>query len=204
MIIVDKSKSMLQPDGDGSKTRWDSARSAVEIIAQEACKFDRDGITLYFFSASDDPSRPPFTKHCNVTDGASVMLAFSSETPKFGTDMTSVLEDVFLPLVQVDAKGKAVPMPKPMTVLFITDGAPAEPKSTKRVICFATKRIVQDDDLSISFVQIGNDKNATAFLQELDEGLVSRGAKFDVVDTLTDDAMGVMSFDELVQKSVND
>ena len=36
----------------------------------------------------------------------------------------------------------------------------------------------QDPELSISFIQIGSDRDATKFLQKLDDGLQKKGAKY--------------------------
>ncbi len=43
----------------------------------------------------------------------------------------------------------------------------------------------KDEELAISFIQIGNDPDATKFLKLLDDELKGAGAKFDIVDTVT-------------------
>ena len=52
---------------------------------------------------------------------------------------------------------------KPETILVITDGQPNDENGVKNVIIEATKKLQRDEDLSISFVQIGNDGGATRF-----------------------------------------
>lgn len=62
----------------------------------------------------------------------------------------------------------------------------------------------RDEELSVSFIQIGNDHGAKKFLRSLDDDLRGKGAKFDIVDTVTSDEMMGMSFANLVAKSVLD
>jgi hypothetical protein len=66
----------------------------------------------------------------------------------------------------------------------------------------ATQNMRSDEELSVSFIQIGSDSGARDFLKFLDDGLKS--AKFDIVDALTSDEMYGMSFLDLVTKSVLD
>lgn len=47
--------------------------------------------------------------------------------------------------------------------------------------------IDHDQELAISFVQIGNDREASEFLKFLDDELENTGAKFDIVDTVSID-----------------
>lgn len=72
------------------------------------------------------------------------------------------------------------------------------------MIIKAANKILDDPELSISFIQIGSDHDATKFLQKLDDGLQKKGAKFDIVDTLTAEKMKGMSFAELVRNSIYD
>jgi len=51
------------------------------------------------------------------------------------------------------------------------------------VIRNAANRISREEELSVSFIQIGHDRSARAFLQKLDDDI--RGARFDIVDSLT-------------------
>ena len=54
---------------------------------------------------------------------------------------------------------------RPETILVITDGEPSDKSEVEKVIINATKKYMQrDEDLSITFVQIGNDESATSWL----------------------------------------
>jgi len=88
------------------------------------------------------------------------------------------------------------------TILIITDGKPDSEKHVKDVIVEATHKITRLGELSISFIQIGNDRGATEFLEELDDDL--KGAKMDIVDCVTTSNIGTMTFSQLIQKSLLD
>lgn len=83
----------------------------------------------------------------------------------------------------------------------ITDGSPQEKDSVKELICGFTQ-VVPKGQLSISFVQIGQDLDAQKFLHELDEELKPLGALYDMVDCLSRDDLPRLSFDELIQSSL--
>lgn len=52
--------------------------------------------------------------------------------------------------------------------------------ATTKVIVNAAARINSQEDLSVSFIQIGDDRSATKFLKFLDDNLRPQGAKFDI------------------------
>jgi len=186
VLIVDRSGSMGSPFGNS--TLWKQAEDAVLYLAPKVCDADPDGITLYFFNSH-------FSKYENVSSPKRVRDLFSQCEPSGGTNLTGVLSDAF--------KNHFLNN-KPETILVITDGEADDPRSVKQVIINATKRLQRDDELSISFVQIGNDSAAKKFLDALDDDLEKEGAKFDIVDTVTCDEMKGMSFNEFVMKSIYD
>jgi len=65
----------------------------------------------------------------------------------------------------------------------------------------AANKIARDEDLSVSFIQVGHDKEATKFLKALDEDIKAR---FDIVDAVPADAMKGMTFEELITRSIQD
>ncbi|EFA82490.1 hypothetical protein PPL_04915 [Heterostelium album PN500] len=184
-LIIDKSGSM-------SGSLWNQASAAVAKIAPFACQADPDGITVYFFS-SPSPRHP---KYENIRDGNMVMGLFQREKPSGTTDLHGVLkqaiDDHFI-------KGN-----KPETILVITDGIPNNESDVKKLIIATANRLTRDEDLSISFIQIGRDRSATTFLKGLDDYLTSQGARFDIVDTLTMDEMQNLSFEQMIDKSIAD
>jgi hypothetical protein len=92
---------------------------------------------------------------------------------------------------------------RPETILVITDGMPDSQEEVERVIIEATKdKMSRQEDLSITIVQIGDDPDATAWLKELDNGLVEKGARFDIVDVISHEQMKAMDFVTIIKRSV--
>lgn len=181
IVIMDMSGSM-------SGRKWEQAKDATMKIAPFACQADPDGITLYLFNGHHKSFQ-------NLTQASQVQQIFMREKPSGTTDLAGVLGAAF----REHFSGN-----KPTTILVITDGEPDSQAATTREIIQAAGRINSQEDLSISFIQIGNDRSATKFLKFLDDNLTPLGAKFDIVDTLSSDTLGSMSFEQLIEKSIYD
>ena len=146
--------------------RWKQALEAVQSIAPHTCDCDADGISLYFFNNR-------FEKMDNVRTSEEVMQHFAARSPGGGTKLAGVLEDAVKP-DGVDLSGKR----RPETLLVISDGEPSDRDEVERVIINATKQYMTcDEDLSITFIQVGNDKDAEKWLGTLDDDLQSKGAQ---------------------------
>lgn len=188
VIIVDRSGSMNvnDTDKDGQMcTRWDNARRAVEILAPKVTKCDRDGVTLYLFSRD-------FQKFEGIKDPGQVHQIFHSNRPQGSTNLAAVLNAAF---------GDFFRKGKPTTILVITDGEPDSEPDAQREIEQASNRLRQDADLSITFVQVGDDEGATRYLKSLDDQL---RCKFDIVDTVKDEELRRLGFEKLIAKSIGD
>jgi hypothetical protein len=72
------------------------------------------------------------------------------------------------------------------------------------VIINASRKIERDEELAISFIQVGTDATATQFLKALDDQLQGAGAKFDIVDTVTFEDMEDMTLTEVLLKAIVD
>jgi len=178
IVILDKSGSM-------SGGKWSEAQRALEKLAPFVCKADPDGITFYVFSSD-------YQKYTNITKAQNVTKIFSKVHPSGGTALHKVLDAAFEEHFGTN---------KPTTILVITDGSPDSKEKVIKVIETASNKIDRDEDLSVTFIQIGDDNGATQFLKKLDDDLEG---KFDIVDTVTVQEMNGMSFDEMIYKSIYD
>jgi len=181
ILIVDKSGSM-------AGSNWREAEKAVAALAPNITRCDPDGITLYFFS-----SKGSFPKLSNIKDPRQVTDAFQRNSPSGSTCLDGVLKVAF---DEHFRKGGQT------TILVVTDGEPDDRHAVERVIRDASNRLDRDEDLSVSFVQIGHDRSATRFLHKLDDDL--RGCKFDIVDAETAEHMKGMDFSDFINKSIVD
>lgn len=193
-LIIDKSGSMSINDQPGGKTRWDAMQESTLALASKCEQFDPDGLTLYVFSGK-------FKRYENVT-ASKVAQIFRENEPSGRTDLAGVLQDATQNYFQRKAAGQTKLNGE--TILVVTDGEPDDRKAVMKAIIEASRRIDRDEELAISFVQVGTDAQATKFLKILDDELQSAGAKFDIVDTVTIDDMEDMTLTEVLLNAITD
>lgn len=195
-LIIDKSGSMSTKDQIGGRSRWDVMQESTLALAAKCEEFDPDGITVYTFSTR-------FRRYDNVTANRVIQI-FQENEPLGRTEMAEVLKDLFQNYFQRRESGETKPNGE--IILVVTDGQPDNRESVIREIVEATQRIDRYEELGISFIQIGNDPDAAAFLKALDGELQDLGAKFDIVDTITIQEIEeeALSLKEVLLKAIQD
>ncbi|KAH9948796.1 hypothetical protein B0H21DRAFT_689433 [Amylocystis lapponica] len=179
VILVDDSGSM-----EGA--RWLEARETLAALADIAARYDADGIDVCFLN-----SRKVGT---NMKNADLVRRLFDSVRPAGITPIGEKLESLLLyylaGLEQAKARydagdSRALRSVKPVNYIVITDGAPTD--DPEEVIVTAARRLDAHNfplsQVGIQFVQIGNNPEATAFLNELDNELSQAYGIRDMVDT---------------------
>ncbi|GFE69705.1 VWA domain-containing protein [Chroococcus sp. FPU101] len=193
-LIIDKSGSMVKIDQLGGKSRWKQMQESTLALAGKCDMIDPNGITVYLFSGR-------FKRYDNVT-ASKVEQIFIENEPMGSTNLAAVLEDAVNHYFQEKATGKASTVGE--TILVVTDGEPDDRKAVMKVIIDASRRMEKDEELAISFIQVGQDSDANRFLQALDNELQGVGAKFDIVDTITMDDMENMTLSEVLLSAIAD
>jgi uncharacterized protein with von Willebrand factor type A (vWA) domain len=193
-LIIDKSGSMATPDQKGGRSRWTAAQESTLALASKCEQFDPDGITIYLFSGR-------FKRYENVT-ASKVSQIFQENDPSGTTDLAAVLKHATDDYFQRKAASKTKPNGE--TILVVTDGEPDDRKAVMKVIIEASRRMDRDEELAISFIQVGTDQQATRFLKILDDELQSAGAKFDICDTITMEDMEDLSLSEVLLNAIKD
>ena len=193
-LILDKSGSMSKREPNADKSRWQSAEESTLALARKCEQFDPDGLTVYLFSSR-------FKRYDNVTS-EKVEQIFLENDPVGSTNLTAVLEDAFRDYFERKAKGKTKANGE--TILVITDGEPDDRRSVIESIINASRKLDRDEELAVSFIQVGQDLSAREFLKALDDQLLKVGAQFDIVDTITMDEMAEMSLTEVLMKAIED
>jgi Mg-chelatase subunit ChlD len=193
-LVIDKSGSMAQKDQPGGRSRWAAAQESAHAFAAKCEELDPDGLTLYVFAGR-------FRRYDNVTSSR-VAAVFRENEPCGSTDLAAVLKDAF------DAyfvrKGSAKGTARCETIVVVTDGEPDDPRAVMRAIVEASRRLERDEELAVTFVQIGQDPEARRFLRVLDDELVRGGAKFDICDTVTVDEAETLGLTEVLLGAIND
>lgn len=191
-FLLDKSGSMATNDCPGGKSRWQYAQETTTALATLAEKHDPDGITVVPFAGS-------YKVHEGVT-AAKVAQVFQEHSPMGSTNTAAVLKARLDACFDRKAKGVG----KSTCMFVLTDGAPDDQQAVADTIIAATKRMDRDEEIAIQFIQVGLDAGATAFLKYLDDNLVSKGAKFDIVDTVKIAEVENFTIDALIEKSFAD
>ncbi|MEO1428246.1 MAG: VWA domain-containing protein [Cyanobacteria bacterium J06633_8] len=193
-LIIDKSGSMATPDQKGGRSRWLAAEESTFALASKCEQLDPDGITLYTFSGK-------FKRYENVTSNK-VTQVFQENDPSGTTDLASVLKHATDNYFERKNAGETKLNGE--TILVITDGEPDDRKAVMKVIIETSRRMDKDEELAISFIQVGKDPHATRFLKVLDDEMQSAGAKFDICDTITMDDMEDYSLSEVLLNAIID
>jgi uncharacterized protein with von Willebrand factor type A (vWA) domain len=193
-LIIDKSGSMSTKDKPGGASRWQIMQESALALASKCEELDPDGITVYLFSGK-------FKRYENVT-AAKVGTLFQENDPSGRTDLAAVLSDALNSYFQRKAQGKTLANGE--LILVVTDGEPDDRKAVVEIIIDASKKLDRDEELAISFIQVGTDAAATAFLKILDDDLGRAGAKFDIVDTVTMNDMEDLTLKEVLLNAIYD
>jgi len=166
-ILIDTSGSMSEPvKAQSTTTRWQAVQEAALTLIRDVEKIDSDGLGMVLFGSTVQAF-----ENVGVAQARDV---FATTTPRGGTPLAEALTEG-LRLAGKSAK-------KDFIVVF-TDGVPDEQGPVTAVIKNAANALEKDEDLTILFVQVGDNAEATAYLKSLDNELT--GAKFDIVDAKT-------------------
>lgn len=193
-LIIDQSGSMSAADQPEGKSRWDILQEGTLALARKCEEFDPDGITVYLFSSR-------FQRYENITS-CKVQQIFQENQPQGGTNLTSVLQDATNNYFQRKADGQS--KSEGEIIIVVTDGVPDDRMGVTDAIISASNKMERDEELGISFIQVGSDPKVTKFLKSLDDQLQSVGAKFDIVDTVTMDDMGDMPLTQVLLNAIVD
>ncbi|MGB6295360.1 MAG: VWA domain-containing protein [Rivularia sp. (in: cyanobacteria)] len=193
-LIIDKSGSMSTNDQAGGKSRWEIMQESTLALARKCEKLDPDGMTVYLFSGK-------FKRFDDVTSDK-VAQIFMENDPMGTTNLAGVLKDATDNYFKRKAAGETKANGE--TIVVVTDGEPNDRKAVFEVIVHASQQMERDEELGISFVQVGRDAQAMKFLKALDDQMESIGAKFDICDTVTFDDMEDMSLAEVLTNAITD
>merc|ERR1712224_736108 len=148
-------------------------------------KVDPDGVDIVCFGGEDEVE---WYRNVKNTKGLEEMVA--SKRPNgacyMGEAMNEVLKEAF--------DGEKDMTKRPVSVLVLTAGRPDDSDELDASLLKAVTRIGDTCEacpLSVTFVQIGNDKKAEEYLKHLDGHITAtcaaNGETFDLVDTIKDE-----------------
>lgn len=193
IFIVDDSTSML------TGNRWKEAENAIAAIAPICTQYDQDGIDVYFLNHRRQGAEKVKGGYMNIRTADDVREIFGSVYPNgptpFGRRLYEILNPYMRDLQKAISKGDgsrdSAQLMKPLNIIAITDGAFTD--DAESVIAGVAQKLDEKKyqavpwQVGIQFFQIGNDAQARAYLQELDDNLADMQKKDslrDIVDTV--------------------
>ncbi|EIM85686.1 uncharacterized protein STEHIDRAFT_148001 [Stereum hirsutum FP-91666 SS1] len=181
VILLDDSGSMADYG------RWEEAKKALSDLAAVAGKYDTDGIEICFINSMKHG------KHIKLAKDVESLLG--SMRPNGLTFIGERLEEILrqysdsLDNILGNRLGNMeqarLQRIKPINIIIITDGIPSD--EPQECIDFFAREFDRKKypltQVGIQFVQIGNDKGATEYLEKLDGDLQKLKEHRDMVDT---------------------
>jgi len=179
-LVMDKSGSMKTEDcampmslgafAPRSLSRWDWCLNQTVDLARQTAQVLPEGLSLVFFSGSD-------SVYHNVRANTIPNL-FMRNSPEGGTNLVGALRRQLDDYFRAQSMGNR----RPLVLAVVTDGAPDSPRALKDLIIEATHKMTAPNQLTISFLQVGNDPKGSDLLEELDRELTTKGASYDIVN----------------------
>lgn len=197
VLIVDKSSSMSSkdcPSNNSSKnldasatafewiaahmvnpvSRWDWCREQLASLSNQLDGISNEGFTLILFDSK-------YTVHDHLR-AAQVINLFRQHEPGGRTNLAPALNSQ---LASYKARCWGGLKSKPLLVAVLTDGYAKDAEEVRGTIINATTQLRSPDEIKLLFVNVGMQQKGSELLQDLDHSLVSKGAKFDIVQTTT-------------------
>ncbi|KAI0092414.1 hypothetical protein BDY19DRAFT_1053936 [Irpex rosettiformis] len=191
IILLDDSFSMrsrcgFRREADGRyPSRWDVVKELIGDLAGNLAKYDTDGIDVHFLnniqaSASHLKSREAVEALFNPPPPNSAV------EPTGPTFIGRRLRGLFQSYEKSTLTVKHPSKPKKANYIIFTDGEPSDKYDLEQAITAHAKWLsaknYPKDQVGIQFFQIGDDREATQYLQKLDDTLKTQDMR-DIVDT---------------------
>lgn len=197
-LVIDNSGSMLGRDtcpakypfkttgqfrSDGQWCLYDSALIAVEGLFETILSLDADNtLDVIFLNPAS------YNEVIKVQTLDELRQAFRNHSPCGTTPMAEALSRLYEMSLKNLLKDN-----EPYITFVFTDGAPNNTQAVKNHLISLTQKYRQtippeefDTMVAYSFIQMGDDRGASDFLQDLDDNLIRLGATCDIVDTKKD------------------
>ncbi len=172
-LIIDKSEKMSQKRTQSQSDLWSVVKETTVALASECERFDFDGLTLYLYA--DDFER--FLGLSTTQLKEILERTLLSGTAKLSTVLNHSISQYFY------RRSVGLSKPQGETFIVITSEV-VDREEVQQTIIKASQQMLQDEEIGISFIQVGKDADTTKFLKLLDDDLQEMGAKFDLCDTV--------------------
>lgn len=168
VMLIDQSGSMADTIDANGTTKWDWCANQLTSFASEALINTGRRFTIITFNGLYHIRRD-----CGPEE---VHQTFTRNTPMGATDLATPMD-----FVLKDYMSSA--RTNPLLIVVLTDGMPARPDFVENSIVKTTQQMSSAEQIKVVFFEIGNDADGAAVIRLLDHGLVSEGARYDIVES---------------------
>ncbi|HEY9681168.1 MAG TPA: hypothetical protein V6C86_06285 [Oculatellaceae cyanobacterium] len=177
-LIIDRTGSMQWVDGTDGMSKFEWCHNQVRDLVKKLSPY-QNRVTITTFNTSFDTR-----ENCALEE---VERIYGSIKPEGNTDLVDPLVQRLDAAYAIWHSGN-----KRTLIVVIHDGLPNVPHDTtvidKEIIDY-TKRMREPNEVLVTFLQIGDTYDGKDFCRRLDTGLISKGAKYDIVDSVTFDKL---------------
>ena len=171
VVLIDRSGSMGTTDCPQAVSRWEWCKQQTMQLSADVQQVFPRGFSVVLFNNH--------TKAIDNADWHTIAEAFQNNQPDGGTDTAGAVSAQFQNYWAHKKDNET--STKPLVVLVITDGAPNDPNRLRKTLIAAANDITRADEISVVFVQVGEDNQASAYLEDMTRNLNQEGAKFNIV-----------------------
>jgi len=178
-FIIARTADESAPKAPRFAERWTDALDAISNLARQCEAYDPDGISLYIAS-KEEGETGEFRCYASVTSDRlidTVRQHFPPPRVALQPVLKTALDSYFVRKAAGRTKANGE------IILVVLDGEPSDRMAIARTIRDASNQMELNEELGISFIQIGDDAIAAGFLSALDSNLQASGARFDIVYT---------------------
>ena len=175
-------------------TRWEKAVVGLHGMVKQVSKVDPDGLDIICFGGSEDPStedkRGKISLYRNVKNIKDVENMVTSKLPSGPCHMGKAMDFALKEAFNRGFKKR------PCGILVMTAGMPDDSERLETSLQMAAEKIAEgnykESPLSVTFVHVGDDKDAEGYMEHLNHDLVSHKKSrktrkvVDIVDTIKD------------------
>ncbi|NQE33196.1 hypothetical protein [Microcoleus asticus] len=184
-LLQDRDYTIIIARSDASKDpqhpwyeEWVEAQASLIDLAKKCQEFDSDGITLY------EASTPMWKyKNSNVARLAEILQRQNTELDSANPTAINLEEALKETFSDYFGSKTNAARKKGAIIVAVLDQKPEKTAAVAEILISAANKIDKDEEIGVSFIQIGDDVKTREFLIDLDTNLQDRGARFDIVDT---------------------
>lgn len=169
LFLVDDSASMTSDDA-ATGNKWETTKRAMAEIASIVVEHNSDGVEVQFFNSY---LKPPKGK--NLRSAEEVMSLFEDLKIYGPSPIADRLDSVLNEYCYEFEKNRHI---KGLNLIVLTDGEPSPDQDVGKIVAQCARKLkrlrAHSLKVGIQFVQIGNDRKASAYFKQLDNKLKAR------------------------------